>query len=92
MLYRQLISFIALGLFLPAHAAPPSRTWEFNLKTPGTYEVHVQHEIKGAIVPRGAEASYSFQTREKTIKRDLPFYPKNDEHPVIVLIADITSP
>jgi len=91
-LSRRLVPLIALGLFLPAHAEQASRTWEFNLKTPGTYEVHVQHEIKGAVVPRGAEATYVFQTREKTIKRDLPFYPKDDDHPVVVLIADITSP
>lgn len=61
-------------------------------RPPGTYEVHVQHEIKGAVVPREAEASYSFQAREKTIKRNIPFYPKSDEHPAMVLIADITSP
>ncbi len=81
-----------MGLSLSAHATPPSRTWQFDLQTPGTYEVHVQHEIKGAVVSRGVEATYSFQTSEKTTKRNLPFYPKSDDHPVIVLIADITSP
>ena len=92
MFTRQMMPFIVLSLSFSAQAAPPSRTWEFDLKTPGTYEVHVQHLIKGATVPRGAEATYTFQTSEKTIQRDLPFYPKDDEHPVIVLIADITSP
>lgn len=89
-MHRQLVLIIALGLSLSAQAA--TRTWEFDLKTPGNYEVHVQHEIKGATVPRGAEASYSFQTNEKTIKRNLPFYPIDYDHPVVVLIADITSP
>jgi regulator of sirC expression with transglutaminase-like and TPR domain len=92
LLYRQLVPFIALGLSFSAQAAQPSRTWEFNLKTPGTYEVHVQHLIKGATVPRGSEATYTFQTRETTLKRDLPFYPKDNDHPVVVLIADITGP
>jgi regulator of sirC expression with transglutaminase-like and TPR domain len=90
LLSRQLVAFIALSLSLSASAA--TRTWEFDLKTPGTYEVHVQHKIKETVVPRGAEASYSFQTREKTIQRNLPFYPKGDDHPVVVLIGDITSP
>lgn len=90
MLYRRLLPLIALGLSLSAHAA--TRAWEFDLPTPGTYEVHVQHAIMGAVVPRGAEATYTFQTRETTLKRDLPFYSKDDEHPAVVLIADITSP
>jgi len=54
---RQMMPFIVLSLSFSAQAAPPSRTWEFDLKTPGTYEVHVQHLIKGATVPRGAEAT-----------------------------------
>ncbi len=90
MFARQLVLCIVLSLSLSAHAA--ERVWQFDLKTPGTYEIHVQHLIKGATVPRGAEATYSFQTREKTIQRDLPFYPQGDEHPIIVLIADIASP
>ena len=90
MFAHQLVAFIVLGLSVSAQAA--TRTWQFDLKTPGTYEVHVQHLIKGVVVPRSIEATYSFQTREKTLTRDLPFYPKDDEHPVIVLIADITSP
>ncbi len=90
MLYHRLVALIALGLSVSAQAA--TRTWQFDLKTPGTYEVHVQHLIKGAVVPRAAEATYSFQTREKTIQRDLPLSPKDDDHPVIVLIVDITSP
>lgn len=91
MLSRRLLPSIALGLSLATHAAPPSRTWEFNLKAPGTYEVHVQHAIKGTTVPPGAEATYAFQTREGTIKRDLSFS-FYDGHPVVVLIADIPSP
>ena len=87
---RQLAPFIALGLSLSAQA--DERTWQFDLKTSGTYEVHVQHVINGASVPRGAEATYTFQTRETTLKRDLPFYLKDDDHPVVVLIADITRP
>jgi regulator of sirC expression with transglutaminase-like and TPR domain len=92
LLTRQLIPFIALGLSFSAQTAQPSRTWEFDLKTPGTYEVHVQHEYKGANIPRGAEATYSIQTSEKTIKRYLPFYPYGDGHPYVMLIADIPSP
>ncbi len=89
MLSRQLVAFIALGLSFSSQAA--TRIWEFDLKTPGTYEVHVQHEYKGAIIPRGAKATYSIQTSEKTIKRDLPFYPHGDGHPYVMLIADIPS-
>ena len=90
MFARQLVALIVACLSVSAQAA--TRTWQFDLKTPGTYEVHVQHLIKSVVVPRGIEATYSFQTREKTLTRDLPFYPKDNEHPVIVLIADITSP
>jgi regulator of sirC expression with transglutaminase-like and TPR domain len=90
LLYRQLILFIALGLSLPAHAA--TRTWEFDLQTPGTYEVHVQHRIGDASVPLGSEASYTFQTPETTLQRELPFYLKEYPHPIVVLVADIASP
>jgi regulator of sirC expression with transglutaminase-like and TPR domain len=90
LLYRRLLPLIVLGLSPSAHAA--TRAWEFDLPAPGTYELHVQHLIKGATVPRETEATYTFQTRETTLQRDIPFYPKDDVHPAVVLIADITSP
>jgi regulator of sirC expression with transglutaminase-like and TPR domain len=90
LLYHRTGVFIALCFSFSAQAA--ERAWEFDLKAPGTYEVHVQHQIKGAVVPRGAEATYTFQTRETILKRDPPFIPKDDEHPAVVLIVDITSP
>jgi regulator of sirC expression with transglutaminase-like and TPR domain len=95
LLSRPLATFIVCGLFLvsTAHSAqsPSSRTWHFDLTTPGTYEVHVQHQVKGSFVPRGAEAIYMFRTNEKTVKRNLAFYPQDNVHPVVVLIADITT-
>lgn len=91
-LYRQLVPVLALGLPLFAQAAPPARTWEFDLKTPGTYELQVQYDYEVAAIPRGAEVFYSFRTREKTIKRDLPFYRSGDGHPYVELIVDVPSP
>jgi regulator of sirC expression with transglutaminase-like and TPR domain len=88
----QLLCVLSLALSVSLPAQTATRTWEFDLKTLSTYEVHVQHLAKEATVPRGSEASYSFQTRETTLKRDIPFYPKDDPHPAVVLIADITSP
>jgi regulator of sirC expression with transglutaminase-like and TPR domain len=90
LLFRQLVLFIALGLSFSAQAA--TRTWEFDLQTPGTYELHVQHRIKGAAVPRGSEASYTFQTPETTLQREIPFSLKEYPHPIVVLVADITNP
>jgi regulator of sirC expression with transglutaminase-like and TPR domain len=87
-----MMPFIVFGLSVSAQAEQSARTWNFDLKTPGTYEVHVQHEYKGAIIPRGAEATYSIQTSERMIKRDLPFYPHGDGHPYVMLISDIPSP
>ncbi len=89
--FRRML-FLALGLFLSVQATAASRTWHFNLKTPGTYELHVQHDYQAASIPRGAEISYSFQTKEKTTKRDMPFYPNSDGHPYIELIVDVPSP
>jgi regulator of sirC expression with transglutaminase-like and TPR domain len=88
-LYRQLVPFIAFCLSLSAQAAQPARTWEFDLKTPGTYKVQVQHDVNGT-VPLSTNVTYSIQTSEKTIKRDDLYFIPNQ--PFIPLIADITSP
>lgn len=91
MLYQRLVSLIVLGLaLLPAHAA--ERVWQFDLATPGTYELHVRHDYNAAPIPRGAEVSYSFQTKEKMITRTVPFYRSGDGHPYVELIVEVTSP
>ncbi len=90
-MYRRLVFLIVLGLaLLPAHAA--ERAWQFDLATPGTYELHVQHDYNAASIPRGAEVSYSFQTKEKTTTRTVPFYRSGDGHPYVELIVEATSP
>ncbi|MHB1051431.1 MAG: transglutaminase family protein [Bacteroidota bacterium] len=85
-----LLSYFALPV--SGHAEIATRSWTFDIPAPGTYEVHVQHRIDGAPVPRAAEVSYTLRTSETTLTRTLPFYPKNDTHPAIVLIADISRP
>jgi regulator of sirC expression with transglutaminase-like and TPR domain len=90
--YFQWTFFLAFGLSFPASAQAATRTWEFDLPTPGTYELHVQHDYNAAPIPRGAEVSYSFQTKEKTTTRTDPFYRFGDGHPYIVLIVDVPSP
>jgi len=81
-----------LGLSLSAEAEQPSRTWQFDLSTPATYELHVQHDYDAAPIPRGAEVTYSFQMKEKTITRTDPFYRNGDGHPYVELIVDVPSP
>lgn len=85
--------FFAFGLFLAAssNAASSSRTWQFDLTSPGTYELHVQHDYDAAPIPRGAEVSYSFQAKGKTTTRTVPFYRSGDGHPYIELIVDVPS-
>lgn len=92
MLLSRRIFSLMLSLFLCAQATAASRTWHFNLKTPGTYELHVQHDYNATPIPREAEVSYSFQTSEKTIKRNDPFYRTVEGHPYVVLIVDVPHP
>lgn len=89
-MYRLFFALLVFGPWASAEAAQPARTWEFELKTPGTYEVHVHHRYNEAAMPRGSEATYSFQTSEKTVTRDLSVLTR--QYPTIVLIADTARP
>ena len=92
-LYRQLAPFFALGLSLSVQAAPPARTWQFDLKTPGIYDVHVQHKYDGNDTPREFLAHYTFQTKEKEDKREMRIAFGNVEgYGVAILKVDVPSP
>lgn len=92
MSYRQLVLLIMLCLSLAARAEQVSRTWQFDIGTPATYELDVQHDYDAAPLPQGAEVTYSFQTQEKTITRTVPFYRYGDGHPYVELIVDVPRP
>ncbi len=92
-LYRRLVPFIVLGLCASAQAEQSARTWKFDLKTSGTYDIHVQHKFDGTDSPREFLAHYTFQTKEKTDKRDVPISLGGGEgHRVAVLAVDVPSP
>lgn len=87
--HRQvLLLFSMLSLAGAAHG--DARSWEFDLKTPGTYKVQVRHDVERAMLPQGTVATYSIESKEKTIKRDDPYLTLGQ--PVIPLVLDVTRP
>ena len=89
LLFCHLLSLLALGLPVSTPAAPLARTWQFDLKTAGTYKVQVQHDVQGP-VPPGTRVIYTLHTRENTITRDDLYLTLN--RPTIPLITDIAQP
>jgi hypothetical protein len=88
-LRRLLISLTALSLSAVVQAnEPPSRAWDFNLKTPGTYKVQVEHPVD-TNVPSDTKVTYSFQIGKETQERELDLIAGR---PHIPLIVDIPSP
>lgn len=88
-MYRPLALLIAFGLCAAAHAdEPSSRTWDFNLKTPGTYKVQVEHPADGS-TPSGTKVTYSIQIGKESQSRELELVAG---HPYIPLITDIPNP
>lgn len=74
--------FLAL-VGLPAAASQPTRTWEFDLVTPGTYKVQVQHTVP---VPPGTKVSYTISIGPNVKTRELE---PVGNRPFIPLIADV---
>lgn len=92
-MYRLLVSLVALCLSVSAQAEQPTHTWKFDLKTPGAYDVHVQHKFEQADTPLDVVATYTFQTKEKIDKRDVPIsFGGGKGHRVAVLTVDVPSP
>ena len=94
-LYRQLIPVITLILstFAYAYADTDTRTWQFDLKTPGAYDVHVLHKYDGSDSPREFVAHYTFQTKEKTDKREQRVVFESAEgYRVTISKVDVQSP
>ena len=88
LLFCHLLPLLALGLPVSTPAAPLARTWQFDLKTTGTYKVQVQHDVQGP-VPPGTRVIYTLHTREHTITRNDPYLTLNRTIP---LITDIAQP
>lgn len=70
MSHPQWVLFLAFGLSFPASSHAATRTWQFDIKAPGFYDVHVQHKYDATDSPRGFLAHYTFQTKEKEDKRE----------------------
>src|SRR5438477_5616294 len=77
---RLLLRFVVpTALLLPFSSQADTRTWEFNIKTPGVYELHAQHKYEKSDAPREFVATYSIQTQEKTDKREIAITLNNEE-------------
>lgn len=77
--------FLAL---LPAVAAlgQPARTWEFDLRTPGTYKLQVEHAVTEA---PGTKVSYKISIGSETKTREFELVANR---PFIPLVADVPAP
>src|SRR4051812_946537 len=62
-----------LCLCASAQSQQPTRTWEFDLKTPGTYKVQVQHDLNGfqEIAVGVTKVTYSISIGKETRSREL---------------------
>lgn len=87
-MHRPFISLVALGLSAAHADAQPSRAWDFNLKTQGTYKVQVEHPADGS-APNSTKVTYSFQIGKETQARELGLIAGR---PYIPLIVDIPGP
>ena len=90
---KRYLAYTVLALAIaPAFATQATRTWTFDLRTPGTYEVHVQHKYETADTPQDFVASYAFVTKEKTDKRDISLsLPTGEGYRVAVLRVEVPS-
>lgn len=72
-------------------AEQTKRVWEFNLKTPGTYKVQVEHRFKGTegFVPGATKVTYGITVGKETQSRELSLIANQ---PFIPLITDISGP
>lgn len=86
MLRRTILACIALGLCAFAQADQPARAWEFDLSTPGTYKVQVEHTV--AEFAPGTKVTYSISIGTETRTRELDLIANR---PFIPLIVDIPS-
>lgn len=69
-----------------ANVDTPVRTWEFNLKTPGTYKVQVEHRVD-VVAPR-PKVVYSVAIGGQVRSREFDMIANR---PFIPLIADVSS-
>jgi regulator of sirC expression with transglutaminase-like and TPR domain len=81
------VACIVLGLCASVHAQQPTRAWEFELKTPGTFGLQVEHTVRD-VVP-GAKVTYAISIGTETKTRELELIANR---PFVPLIADIPSP
>lgn len=86
-MYRRFVACFALLLCEFAQADQPVRTWEFDLKAPGTYKVQVEHPVNEA--PPGTKLTYSIAIGTETQTRKLDLIANR---PFIPLIVDIPNP
>jgi regulator of sirC expression with transglutaminase-like and TPR domain len=85
-LYRPYVACIAFLLCASAQAEQSTRAWEFDLKTPGTYKVQVEHSINET---PGTKVTYSITVGAETQTRDLDLIVNR---PFIPLIVEVPSP
>jgi regulator of sirC expression with transglutaminase-like and TPR domain len=86
---------LALSVCISAYADdPPSRTWKFDVKTPGAYDIHVQYKYDKADTPQDIVAKYSIHTKEKIGKQEMPLSLSNGEdgYRVHLLRAAVPNP
>src|ERR1700722_2203259 len=57
--YHRSIAILLLLDCLSAHAASPSRAWDFDQPTAGSYKVQIEHDGRG-FVPDGTPVTYAF--------------------------------
>jgi len=77
-----------LGAAASALADQSERTWTFDLATPGSYKVQVEHRAKGAD-RSGTKVHYTIQAGMQSQSRDLDVL---TDHPFIPLIVDLPHP
>lgn len=90
---RKLI-FVLSWIYLSAsvQASQSVRTWAFDLKTPGTYEIHVQHKYESTDPPGEIVAKYKFQTKQKIDEREVPItFSAGDGYTVALLRVDVPT-
>lgn len=69
-----------------AAGSQPARIWEFDLTTPGTYKLQIEHTVPEA---PGTKVSYTVSIGSKTQTRQLDLVANR---PFIPLVADVPSP
>lgn len=88
MLHSRFVAILALIGGFPAQASQPSRAWDFDLPTPGHYNVQVEHDVSG-IVPDGTKVTYTFTVGKETRSQD---YTLVANHPFIRLNMGVGHP